>query len=180
MRKLITLIIVISIFSCKKEKPEVMLTPMPGWSIENLNENYYIQFPKNYSGIGFKNNCFFKVNPSNDIIINQCYCCVYDALECIGDTLTFPFPNEITRLPFGAASYFVSLVNKEQIIDSDSIINGILYYSDGFKLDNEDKYIIDALYYKKVADKYISMLRLQYNKEKIDTIQLILNTIEKK
>lgn len=163
VRKAFILIFIGLIFSCEKESPLNTITPIPGWVVESLNEDFYIQIPINYRGNGFKDNCFDKSNPSNDIIINQCYCYYYDlfSIRCVGDCIAEPLPDSIIRLPSLVSSTFLYFSNKEYLYKEDSIFSGIIYYSDGFRIENEDVFIVDALYYKKIDSEYTSMVKLQ-------------------
>ena len=175
--KVFILIFILLLVSCEKENPLDNITPEPGWAVEILNEDYYIQFPISYSGVGFENNSFNKINPSKDIIINQYRCNYFVTFDCVGDSLVTPLPDKITRLPSPISSSFHTFNNKEYIIDKDSLISGIIYYSDGFKVEDENMYIINATYYKRLDANYISMLQLDYNAEKVDTVRMICNSI---
>ena len=175
------------IASCSKEEPQPhfivnpldKITPYPGWEVVELNEDYYLQFPKGYKGTGYAENCFEKMNPDEDLSVFHCYCDDYSTFICVGDTLTVPLPSAITRLPYVLSSSLLTLNRKERLYTRDTIESGILYYSVEDET-SDDPSFRDGLYYKKVDDQYISMLLFQYHWEKSDTVQMICKSIEKK
>lgn len=177
MRKIITLLLFIIIYSCEKEDPINLITPMPGWSVERLNEDYYIQIPKNYCNNGSQKAGFCKVNPDKDIILYHFNCSDYFVLPCCGDTLEEPFPNEITGLPGEVASSFMRLNNIDLLVNSDSILTGIMYFTNRFIDEERGMSIRHGKYYKLVGNNYISMLYVTYNTIKTDTVEMICNSI---
>ena len=166
MRVILLLTVIALIVSCDKEEPQFFvdqdpldnITPMPGWVVEYLNEDYYIQFPKYFVGRGFEEGCFDKTNPDTDLGVFQCYCIDYETFVCVGDCLSVPLPYEITRLPHVLSSSPLTLNNKEYLYDKDTILSGIMYY--GLDISDENQHNVNGLNYKKINEDYISLLFL--------------------
>lgn len=162
------------------EKQTKDIIPIPRWNVESLNEDFYVQFPDNYTGFGYDGSCFEKLNPSKDIIINQCFCYDPMAFFCVGDSLTDPLPDTIIKLPYAFSCSFMIMGSKEALYDSDSILSGFFYFSETGLLEIQEIYIREARFYKKINSYYISKLQVKYNTEKVDTVRMICNSIMKK
>lgn len=181
MKKSVVLILALLLAACEKEDSTGEIVPLPGWVVEKLNDEYYLQIPEYFDDNGPGENCINKMNPSRDIIIAQCNCDDYSVMECVGDSLYDPLPEEITRLPTYVSSSFMTLNHKEFLLDEDAVITGVMYSSDGMEIINNTETLLirDAVFYKKVDLCYISMLRAQFSVEKVDTVMMIWNSIGK-
>ena len=172
MRTFLITVIIFCLFSCEKEQLPKNDTNNE-WVTESLNSDYLIQFPSYYIGEGFNNNVFYKSNPTLDIIVFYYWWDIF--VNNVEDTLYYPLPENISISPYGEASHFLNLENKQLIFSNDSTIIGILYNSnpsiseriDGLLLWNESYY-------------FISLTRVQYNETKFDSLEMILETIKKK
>lgn len=181
MKKSVVLILAFLLAACEKEDLTGEIVPLPGWVVEKLNDEYYLQIPEYFNDNGTGENCINKMNPSRDIFISQCNCDEYFVMDCVGDSLYDPLPGEITRLPTYVSSSFMTLNHKEILLDEEAVITGVVYSSDGMEIENSTETLLirDALFYKKVDMCYISMLRVQFNVEKVDTVMMIWNSIGK-
>jgi hypothetical protein len=177
-----SLITIIILFVCSCEKDRSLDGPIPklGWLIESLNSNYFIQFPINYIGSGFDNNCFFKTNPSQDIVISHCNCNDYWGFDCVGDTLNSPMPKTIRILPSLVSCSFVLLENKEFFYNNDSATKGLLYYTKSYKIDTIDINMNNGILFWNELDYFISLARFHFNEAKFDSVKMIIETIKKK
>lgn len=178
MKRALKLIFIVLIVSCEKEDTIDKITPIPGWVVERLNEDYYIQIPEYFTDNGTGGSCFRKFSTSKDIFINQCNSRDYFVLECVGDSLSDPHPDKITGTPSWISSWFLTLNNKDYLFNEDSVITGILYSSDK-RITEEGKLFKYGRYYKKIDAYFISMLRIHFNVEKVDTVEMIYNSIGK-
>ncbi len=147
-----------------------MLSQNSNWITSDYKNNYTIQFPANYSGVGkvgFEGNIFSKLRNDSSVVFSYAYC---SPLFCtdFGDTLFEPLPNSIN---IKINDTTINL-NQQTTFCYSNRKTAILYYNK-----NNNAY---ARLYWKDAGVYKQALEISYNYSRLQEILNIIKTIKEK
>lgn len=170
MKYLFYVLLLLSLIACEKEAVISCLenASHPTWASERFKDNYDIQLPANYDGIGmagFEGYFFLKYRQDSLVEFRYNYC---GPLYCepYGDTLTSPSPNFIVATNQMGDS--VNLASIQEFCNQGEVI-GLLYH------DN----IANATgrYFMKVDNQFLEGLEIYFDTKELQEVKDVINTI---
>ena len=177
--KLISLtLLVFSFASCCKKDPEILNTDCiemqqnQNFKTEDLNQDYTIQFPLDYTGQGlviegddWRLASFLKL--SDHVKVNYTFHCITGCVKFYGGPLNQPIPNTIIGSTIDGTTTF----DQKLEFCKNDIIDAIFYH-------NSDDLSFGTLYLE-VEDQYLESATFEFKKEKLEEVKSILKTLEK-
>ncbi|HRG22038.1 MAG TPA: hypothetical protein PLQ57_13445 [Saprospiraceae bacterium] len=167
-------LLALSFAACCDKEPDISNTDCieiqqnPDYITEDLNQDFTIQFPTNYTGDGLVVQKFANfLKFSDKVIVKYSFLCPTDCIKFYGWSLDHPIPNSVIGSTIDATTSF------DQKIEfcKNDIIEAIFYH-------NSDNLSFGTLYLQ-VEDKYLESAKIQFEKEKLEEVISILKTLKK-
>lgn len=167
-------LLALSFAACCDKEPEISNTDCieiqqnSNYITEDLNQDFTIQFPTDYTGDGLmvqKIANFLKF--SDKVIVKYSFFCPTDCIKFYGGSLDHPIPNSVIGSTIDGTTAF------DQKIEfcKNDIIEAIFYH-------NSDNLSFGTLYLK-IEDQYLMSCNIQFEKEKLEEVISILTTLKK-